>query len=127
MPAAPTTVVTSGEHGVLSVTDDGVTNEGGFVRLLILRGQLCTSTAPDLDRHLRAMVDGGATRIRVDLSGLALCTAAGIAVFAGARVRINSLGGTLDLAGGHGIVDRVLTITRFPVFDSLSPDHANES
>lgn len=122
--ASPTVVVTSGDHVILSITEDGLLHEAAYGRLLTVRGQLCAFAAPALVRQLRTMVDEGVTRIRVDLSDLSLCTAAGIAAFAGARVRINSLGGTLDLTGAHDIVDRVLTITRFPVLDPLSPDCA---
>lgn len=77
---------------------------------LAVAGELCSASAPTLAVQLDELIAAGVDRVSVDLSGLVLCTAAGVAVFADARKRLEASNGSLRLHDARGVVSKVLDL-----------------
>jgi len=58
-----------------------------------LAGSLDTATAPDLERGLAPVLDGGVRHLVFDLAGLKFVSSAGLRVFGIARKRLKERGG----------------------------------
>lgn len=94
--------------GVSALVDDGIRPDIAHV---VVTGDLCPVSAPDLERLLDSLVDDGITEIHVDLSKLDFCTSHGVEVLERTRRRVEDRGGSLQLVAAHGVVRRVLELT----------------
>ncbi|WP_255950325.1 STAS domain-containing protein [Streptomyces odontomachi] len=74
-------------------------------------GELDHATADLLREPLDAALDAGSARLVVDCSRLEFCDSTGLNVLLGARLRAESLGGGVHLAGMRPAVARVFEIT----------------
>lgn len=84
--------------------------EGGRLTIA-LEGRLDTTTAPDLDKELKAEI-GGVTDLVFDLSDLAYVSSAGLRVFLSAQ-KIMLKQGTMVLRGVDPDIMEVLELTGF--------------
>jgi anti-anti-sigma factor len=74
-------------------------------------GELDHATADLLREPLESFLRAGRARLVVDCSGLEFCDSTGLNVFLGARLKAESLGGGVHLAGMRPAVARVFEIT----------------
>ncbi|MEW2520335.1 STAS domain-containing protein [Actinacidiphila alni] len=74
-------------------------------------GELDHHTAELLSEPLDAALDDGISRLVVDCSGLEFCDSTGLNVLLSARLRADSAGGAVHLAGMRPTVARVFEIT----------------
>lgn len=74
-------------------------------------GELDMHTAPDLDDVLVEVIDGGAERVVVDLSGLDFLDSTGLATILAGHQRITAKGGSLTLDGPSRYIIKMLDIT----------------
>jgi len=86
----------------LSVTADAI--------VLALEGELCIAELPALRASIDALVDGGTTRIVLDLGGVTLLTAAALRVFDTTQHRLEALGGSLALRDASPFFCRIIEI-----------------
>ena len=86
----------------LSLTADAI--------VLALEGDLCIAELPALRAQIDALVDGGTTRIVLDLGEVVLLTAAALRVFDTTQHRLEALGGGLSLRDASPFFRRILEI-----------------
>ena len=75
---------------------------------VVLVGELCASTTPPVAAALEALLALQAVDVRFDLTGLRLCTSAGIDLWVDIAARLLPAGGDLRLDGAAGVVRRAL-------------------
>jgi anti-sigma B factor antagonist len=75
-------------------------------------GSLDSVTAPALERELAPILNGAATVLVLDLTGLAFMSSAGIRVILTARKRLAARGGTVLLASPQPQVAKAFDIIR---------------
>jgi anti-anti-sigma factor len=85
-------------------------------------GELDHHTADVLRVPLEAQLDEGCTRLVVDCSRLEFCDSTGLNVLLGVRLKAESDGGEIHLAGMLPVVARVFEITGA---DTVFPVHAD--
>jgi anti-sigma B factor antagonist len=76
-----------------------------------LRGEVDIYTAPRFKERLLALIDGGATRLVVDLSGVTFIDSTALGVLIGGVRRLHDAGGEMALVVTTRPVERVLSIT----------------
>jgi anti-sigma B factor antagonist len=81
------------------------------VTVISVRGELDLATAAQLADLTSALIEGGASRLVYDLSGLTFCDSTGLTVFVRARNRLDQAGGRLGVAAASPIVYRVLEVS----------------
>jgi anti-sigma B factor antagonist len=95
---------------VVSVT----TGAGGAgVSVLKVSGYLDTTTAGELETALYGLLERGAYKVVVDLSGVNYISSAGWGIFIGEIKRIRNHGGDLKLVGMVGDVHEVFQLLEF--------------
>ena len=92
---------------------------GGTV--LTVTGEIDLRTAPDLRTHIDRVLDGGTTRLVVDLGAVDFLDSTGLSVLVGAHKRLARSGGRLVVANSPDIVARVLSITGLDRVFELQP------
>jgi anti-sigma B factor antagonist len=95
------------ESGNFRVTTDE--EPGGAV--LKIEGEVDVYTSPALRDELYRLIDGGAARVTVDLSGMDFIDSSGLGVFVGALKRVRERSGELELRGVQPSTRKVLDIT----------------
>jgi len=88
----------------------------GDVTILQVQGRLDATSAPDADKRLTALIDGGCLRIVMDLSGLEYVSSAGLRVFLSSAKRMKQAKGKLALASPTPQVRQVLDMAGFSTF-----------
>ncbi|HXF71237.1 MAG TPA: STAS domain-containing protein [Actinomycetota bacterium] len=96
-------------------------DEAGWT-ILRAAGEVDLYTAPRLRERLLGAIEGGATRVVVDLVDVSFMDSSGLGVLIGGLRRLRERGGELALVCGEGAVRRVLAITGL---DQLFPIHAS--
>ena len=84
--------------------DDGV----GVVRLT---GEVDMYTAPQLKESMLGLIDGGAAKVVIDLSGVTFIDSTALGVLIGGVRRLHAAGGAMALVVATRPVGRVLSIT----------------
>jgi anti-sigma B factor antagonist len=79
--------------------------------VLTASGEIDSSSAPVLRRHLDEMLEGAATEITVDLRGVSFLDSAGLCVLASAHRRATAAGVRLRVLASSRAVIRPLQIT----------------
>jgi anti-sigma B factor antagonist len=93
------------QFDIVSETLDG---SRGLIRL---RGEVDIYTAPRLKERLLELLDGGATGVVVDLSGVTFIDSTALGVLIGGVRRLHDVGGRMALVVATRPVERLLTIT----------------
>jgi anti-sigma B factor antagonist len=87
-------------------------SERDGAHIVHVAGEVDLFTAPALREHLLSVIDSGAERIVVDLSGVGFLDSSGLGVLVGALKRLAETGqGRLLLAAAQQPVDRIFEIT----------------
>jgi len=87
-----------------------VSDAGPDVRLTAT-GEIDSTSAPVLKDRLDALLDGGATEVTVDLTGVTFLDSAGLCVLAAGYRRASAVGGRLRVLVSSRAVIRPLQIT----------------
>ena len=96
-----------------------VTNESG-VNVLTLIGRMDVVTAPTFEKCVRELVDGGVTRLIVNLEKLEYISSAGLRVFIVAGKLLDSKGGAMRFAAPQGLVESVFQVSNFASLFTIS-------
>jgi anti-sigma B factor antagonist len=93
--------------------DDRLTVElqEGQPPTLALTGEVDPYTAPQLEEALAELIDGGATAVRIDATGLAFIDSSGLRVLVDAHRRLGAESSVLVLAGVSPTFRRLLEVT----------------
>ena len=79
---------------------------------LELAGSLDTATAPELERALAPLLDGGVRQLVFDLAGLKFVSSAGLRIFGMARKRLREGGGQVCFVHMQPQVEEVFQIIK---------------
>lgn len=90
-----------------------LTQAQGDVTVLTLQGKLDAVTAPAFEQKVRALVDGGVTRLVVDLAGLDYISSAGLRGLLLLNKMLKAKAGRACLAGVQGNVRSVFEMSGF--------------
>ncbi|WP_440100444.1 STAS domain-containing protein [Streptosporangium sp. H16] len=94
--------------------------EGASV--IALAGELDKLSSPRLRDLMVAQLDDGARHLVLDVARLRFCDSTGLWTMLELQRRAGAAGGCLRLAGVHGVLERILTITGLAGAFSLDPD-----
>ena len=87
--------------------------QSGDVTILDLQGRATIGRSNDeLSTQLRGLIEGGARKLLVNLSGVSQVDSSGISTIVRSFVTVRRLGGSLKLAHATGHVLEVLELTR---------------
>ncbi len=81
------------------------------VPLVALAGEVDIASVPQLEAELSRLLDGGATRLIVDLAELQYIDSTGLGCLAAARRRARDAGGNLVVVCGNERILRLFAIT----------------
>jgi anti-sigma B factor antagonist len=95
----------AGEDFRISVRGDG------GAPTVVVEGEVDVATAPSLRNELYRLIENGATRVVVDLSGMDFIDSTGLGVFVGALKRAREGGGGIELRGLKPSARKVFEIT----------------
>ncbi len=95
----------AGEDFRISVRDDSGSPT------VVVEGEVDVATAPSLRDELYRLIEGGASRVVVDLSGMDFIDSTGLGVFVGALKRARERGGGIELRGLKPSARKVFEIT----------------
>jgi anti-sigma B factor antagonist len=79
--------------------------------VLQVKGEVDVYTSPQLRDELYRLIDGGATRVALDLSGMDFIDSSGLGVLVGALKRVREQAGDLELRGVQPATRKILDIT----------------
>ena len=82
--------------------------------VVTITGRLDAVTAPELEDELTALIDGGQTRVAMDLSRLEYVSSAGLRVFLVAAKKLKTGEGEFSLVGHKDNIKEVIEISGFP-------------
>jgi anti-sigma B factor antagonist len=83
----------------------------GDLQIIRARGELDLYAAPELKRRLGDAIDGGKTRIVVDLTDAAFMDSTALGVLLGALRRLRVRDGSLAVASNQPSILRILAVT----------------
>jgi len=95
----------AGEDFRISVRDDG------GVPMVAVEGEVDVATAPSVRDELYRLIEAGANRVVMDLSGMDFIDSTGLGVFVGALKRAREGGGGIELRGLKPSARKVFEIT----------------
>ena len=102
---------------------DVETGTVGDASLLSLRGEIDVYTAPRLRQAIIDLVEGGATRIVVDMEKVDFLDSTGLGVLVGGLKRVKDKDGSMKLVATQDRILKIFDITGlskvFPIFGSL--------
>ena len=91
----------------------------GIYLVMILTGRLDVGTAPLFDDALQARLDGGATQIVIDMTGVDYISSAGLrSILIGAK-KARALSGDIRFCGMQSMVAEVFSISGFESMFSI--------
>lgn len=96
----------------------------GEVTVLTVRGKLDAVTAPAFEQKVRALVEGGAVRLVVDLGGLEYISSAGLRALLLLNKLVKARSGRARLAGVQGNVRAVFDMSGFAAIFEVSDSAA---
>ena len=94
---------------VLDITDrdvDGVT-------VVDLSGKLNTGTSPEADSYLSSLIDGGATKLLLNMEGIDYISSSGLRVVLANGKKATAAGGALSLCTLNQSVGEVFRVSGF--------------
>ena len=92
----------------VSLSDEAVDAD---TQLLRARGELDLYAAPELKRRLASAIDGGKTRVVVDLTDASFLDSTALGVLLGALKRLRVRDGALAVASEEPTIRRILEVT----------------
>jgi anti-sigma B factor antagonist len=101
---------------------DVETGTHGDASVLTLRGEIDVYTAPRLRQAIIDLVDGGATRIVVDMERVDFLDSTGLGVLVGGLKRVKTKDGSLAIVATQ---DKILKIFDITGLNKVFPIHAS--
>jgi anti-anti-sigma factor len=98
-------------------TENGVT-------VLCLAGRLDTGTSGEAEKQILAVLETGAPKLLLDLSGVEFVSSAGLRVLLVVAKRMKAANGKLRLSGMNATVREVFEISGFTRLFDVHPDRA---
>lgn len=102
-----------------SVAGERLDGDRGVV---VVRGEVDIATAPRMKECMVGLLEGGVSRLVVDLSQVSFIDSTALGVLIGGVRRVNAAGGKMALVVATPPVQRVLSLTGldrvFPIHDS---------
>jgi len=99
------------------------TQARGDASVLVLRGEIDVYTAPRLRQAIVDLVDGGATRIVVDMERVDFLDSTGLGVLVEGLKRVKTREGSLSIVATQDKILKIFDITglnkAFPIFVSV--------
>lgn len=98
-----------------------VTEQDG-VHVMALDGSLETTSSPEVEARLGELIQGGASKIAVDLAKVDFVSSAGLRVLLVAAKLQRRAGGKICVCGLNVIVQEVFDISGFSTIVAVQPD-----
>jgi len=99
------------------------TDKKGGTMVVAVKGRMDAASAPDFEKNMVAMIDGGQHAFAVDLSELDYISSAGLRAILSIAKRLKTLNGNFLIASLRGPVKEVFEISGFssiiPIYDSV--------
>jgi anti-sigma B factor antagonist len=95
--------------------------EEGDAAVLVVRGEVDLSSAPQLRQRLLGLATGGPRTVVVDLTGVSFIDSTGLGVLVSALKRLRAEGGDLRLAVDRPQIAKVLEITGLDTVFLVAP------
>lgn len=92
--------------------------------VLALNGRLDSSTAPEFERRLNALIERGETRIAIDFAALEYISSAGLAALLGATKILRARKGDIVLSGVNDRIRQVFQMSGFVSLYRIFPNIA---
>ncbi len=92
---------------------DITTREDSGATVVELGGALDTGTAPDAGKKLDELIEGGATKVVVDMTHVDYVSSAGLRVLLASAKRLRKAGGNLAVCGLNETVQEVFDMSGF--------------
>lgn len=92
------------------------------VHVMALNGSLETASSPEVETRLRDVIEGGASRVVVDLEHVDFVSSAGLRVLLMAAKLQRRSGGKICVCGLNEIVQEVFDISGFSTIVAVQPD-----
>ncbi|MBB5960438.1 anti-sigma B factor antagonist [Saccharothrix tamanrassetensis] len=89
--------------------------DGNHTEILVA-GELVTTTSQTLRDQAKAEIDGGCTRLVLDMSGVSFCDSSGLSAVIDVWLQTRAVGGSLALTG---VPDRLGRLLRIANTDTL--------
>jgi anti-sigma B factor antagonist len=89
------------------------TNEQSGISVVEFDGRLDTNSAPDAEKALAALVEGGATKILLNFEKLQFVSSAGLRVVLATAKKLKATGGQLQLCALNDIVEDIFEMSGF--------------
>lgn len=88
------------------------TNKNGSTLEVLLEGRLDTSTAPELEKELSALLTG-IDKLILDLSDLIYMSSAGLRVVLGCQKKMNAVSGSMVVKNANELIMEIFETTGF--------------
>lgn len=96
----------------------------GNVVVVRTDGRIDMGSSPELEQSIRGLLDSGASRLVVDLTGTDYISSAGLRVLLMAVKALRGSGGKMALAGLNPSVRHILQLAGFLAIFTVEPDAA---
>lgn len=87
--------------------------------VLVLTGEVDTSTAPQFKHAIMSVLDGGEQHLIIDAQNIAYMDSIGISILLSVVKRLSDTGGTVNLVGCRPHIERLFLITRTAAYIAL--------
>ena len=91
------------------------------VSIVDLTGNLDTSTSPDAESKINALLDTGVSKLVINLEQTAYMSSSGLRVFLGAAKRMMASGGKVALCNPNALVSEILQHSGFDSIITIKP------
>ncbi len=99
--------------------------EVNSVNVVEFTGNLDTNTAPEAERQINGLLDGGASKILVNFENLNYISSAGLRVLLATAKKMMVSGGSLKICSLNSTVQEVFDISGFSTILSLAANEAD--
>jgi len=100
------------------------TRTSNDIHVVAITGSLDSTTSPEAQKALDAVLTGGARKVALDFSQLDYISSAGLRVLLGAAKQLRASGGTLRMFGLNQSVREVFEISGFSAILAVYPSEA---
>jgi anti-anti-sigma factor len=90
------------------------------IKIVSFIGELDSTTAPETDKALKALIEAGATKIIINFVDVEYISSAGLRILLGAAKSLTAKGGGLKMCNLNEVVQEVFDISGFSSIFSLS-------